>query len=73
MSNTCEHICDLVKHLPDVSHIRSQLDKVVYRYTKDQIDLMNEIRQFLDSVQLIQDKTKKTVPVLFQPKPTEGA
>lgn len=64
MTNTPENIVSLINRL-DVNATREALDAVVYRYTRDQIDMMNKVRDFVDTVELIQRKTIKQVPALF--------
>lgn len=65
MSNSPDMVVAMVQRL-DVKAVREALDGLVFRYTKDQIDLKEKVSQFIDSVELIQEKTIKQVPALFK-------
>lgn len=68
MSNSPEQIVALVQRL-NTQEAKQALDKVVYRYTRDQIDLVHIVRSFIDSVELIQNKTIKDIPALLRKEP----
>jgi hypothetical protein len=65
MSNSADMVISMLQHL-NVKDAREALDSMAVRYTKDQIDLKNKVVTFIDSVELIQEKTIKQVPALFK-------
>lgn len=65
MSSSPEMIIGMLQQL-NVPAVREALNSIDYRYTHDQIQLFNKVNTFLDSVELIQEKTVRQVPALFK-------
>jgi uncharacterized Fe-S cluster-containing protein len=65
MSNSPDMVVAMVQHL-DIEGARDAFDKIDFRYTANQIELIHKVESFFDSVSSIQEKTIRQIPALLK-------